>query len=62
MVCYTAQFLELLLFIVFINDLPLHVSSSIDLYDDDTAVTVPVEYDLIPYVQVSLSKSVNEVT
>ena len=53
--------LGLLLFIVFINDLPLHVSSSIDLYDDDTAVTVSVEYDLIPYVQVSLSKSVNEI-
>ena len=53
--------LGLLLFIVLINDLPLHVSKSINLYDDDTAVTVSVEYDLIPYAQVSLNKSVNEI-
>ena len=50
-----------LLFIVFINDLPLLVSSSIDLYADDMTVTASVEYDLIPYLQVSLNKSVNEI-
>ena len=50
-----------LLFIVYTNDLPLHVSSSIDLYADDTTVTASVEYNSIPYLQVSLNKSVNEI-
>ena len=46
---------------MFINDLPLHVSSSIDLYADDTTVTASVDYNSIPYLQVSLNKSVNEI-
>ena len=50
-----------LLFIVLISDLPLRFSSSIDLYADDTTVTVSVEYDSIPYLQLSLNKSVNEI-
>ena len=40
---------------------PLHVSSSIDLYADDTTVTASVEYDSIQYLQLSLNKSVNKI-
>lgn len=51
-----------LLFIAFINDLPLHVGSSmIDLYADDTTLTSSSNYDSINLLQESLNNSITEV-
>ena len=45
-----------LLFIVFINDLPFHVTSStIDLYADDTTLTSCVNYSSINRIEQNLS-------
>ena len=50
------------LFIVFINDLPLHVSSSnIDLYADDTTISSSADSKNIATLQDSLNRSVLEV-
>ena len=49
-------------FTVFINDLPLHVSSSeIDLYADDTAITLSADCGSMERLQESLNTSVSEV-
>ena len=51
-----------LLFIVFINDLPLHVSSSdVDLYADDTTITSYADFRNMSKLQDSLNKAVSEV-
>ena len=51
-----------LLFIVFINDLPLHVTSSqIDLYADDTTLIASADYESTQQLQESLNRSVQEV-
>ena len=50
-----------LFFILFINDLPLHVISDIDLYADDKMVTASVDYKEIGKLNAELSKSVNEI-
>lgn len=51
-----------LLFILFINDLPLHVSSStIDLYADDTTITSFADCGNMLKLQDSLNSSVSEV-
>ena len=51
-----------LLFIVFINDLTLHVSSSdIDLYADDTTVTSYADFRKMSKLQDSLNMAVSEV-
>ena len=50
------------LFIVCINDLPLHVSSSnIDLYADDTTISSSADCKNIATLQDSLNRSVVEV-
>ena len=54
--------LRLLLFTVFINDLPLHVSSSeIDLYADDITITSSADCESMGRLQDSLNASVSEV-
>ena len=51
-----------LLFIVFINDLPLHVSSvQIDLYADDTTLTSAANFDSVGVLQSSLNTAISEV-
>ena len=51
-----------LLFIVFINDLPLHVSSAqIDLYADDTTLTSAANSDSVGVLQSSLTTAISEV-
>ena len=51
-----------LLFTVFINDLPLHVSSSeIDLYADNTTITSSADCGSMGSLQESLNTSVSEV-
>ena len=51
-----------LFFTVFINDLPLHVSSSeIDLYADDTTITSSADCGSMGKLQESLNTSVSEV-
>ena len=51
-----------MLFTVFINDLPLHVSSSeIDFYADDTTITSSADCENMGRLQDSLNASVSEV-
>ena len=51
-----------LFFAVFINDLPIHVSSSeTDLYADDTTVTSSADCGSMGRLQESLNTSVSEV-
>ncbi|KAL9958504.1 hypothetical protein ACROYT_G035530 [Oculina patagonica] len=51
-----------LLFIAFINDLPLHVSSAqIDLYADDTTVTSTANYGSVDFLLSSLTTAISEV-
>ena len=51
-----------LLFIVFINDLPFHVTSStIDLYADDTTLTSCANYSSINRLEQNLNSSVAEI-
>ena len=40
-----------LFFILFINDLPLHVSGTIDLYADDTTISASADVNNIPSLQ-----------
>ena len=50
-----------LLFILFINDLPLHVSSAnTDLYADDTTLTCSVNWMDMDRLQISLNAAVSE--
>ena len=48
-----------LFFILFINDLPLHVNSQLDLYADDTTITASVDVSNIAKLEYSLNSSVN---
>ena len=50
-----------LFFILFINDLPLHVSSQIDLYADDTTITTSSDFRNISLLELSLNTSVSEI-
>ena len=50
-----------LFFILFINDLPLHVSSQIDLYADDTTITTSSDFRNISQLELSLNTSVSEI-
>ena len=49
-----------LFFIVFIIDLPLHVSSQVDLYADDTTLTASARFNNLPELNLSLNSSVSE--
>ena len=50
-----------LFFILFINDLPLHVKSQVDLYADDTTLTASAHFDDLPGLKLSLNNSANEI-
>ena len=50
-----------LFFILFINDLPLHISAQIDLYADDTTVTASADVKALATLNSSLNKSVSEI-
>ena len=50
-----------LFFILFINDLPLLVSSQIDLYADDTTITTSSDFRNISQLELSLNTSVSEI-
>ena len=50
-----------LFFILFINDLPLHVSADVDLYADDTTVTASADVKNLAHLDLSLNKSVREI-
>ena len=51
-----------LLFIAFINDLPLHVSlAQIDLYADDTTLTSAANFDSVGVLQSSPTTAISEV-
>ena len=51
-----------LLFIAFINDFPLHVSSAqINLYADDTTLTSTANFDSVGVLQSSLTTAISEV-
>ena len=50
-----------LFFILFINDLPLHVSSQIDIYADDTTITTSSGFRNISQLEVSLNTAVSEI-
>ena len=53
--------LGLLFFILFINDLPLHVTSQLDLYADDTTIIDSSDFSNISNLELSLNSSVSEV-
>lgn len=46
-----------LFFILFINDLPLHVTSQIDLYADDTTIRDSSDFSNISDLELSLNSS-----
>lgn len=46
-----------LLFILFINDLPLHVSSQVDFYADNTTLTAPAHFNDLPELKLSGNNS-----
>ena len=50
-----------LFFILLINDLPLHDSSQIDLYADDTTITTSSDFRNISHLELLLNKSVSEI-
>ena len=50
-----------LFFIKFINDLPLHVISDVDLFADDTTVTPSADDSETAQLNTELGKSVNEI-
>ena len=50
-----------LFFILFINDLPLHVKSQVDLYADDTTLTASAHFDDLSGLKLSLNNSANEI-
>ena len=50
-----------LFFILFINDLPLHISADVDLYADDTTVTAAADVKNMAHLDLSLNKSVKEI-
>lgn len=51
-----------LLFIAYINDLPLHVTcAEIDLYADDTTLTSAPHYENVGNLQSSLTTAISEV-
>ena len=46
---------------LFVNDPPLHVSSQIDLYANDTGITAPVDIKNVSQLDLSPNRSVSEV-
>ena len=48
-------------FILFINDLPLHVSSHVDLYADDTTLTASAHFNNLSELKLSLNISANKI-
>jgi len=50
-----------LLFILFLNDLPLYTSAQLDLYADDTTVTAFADVKNLATLNSSLNKSVSEI-
>ena len=50
-----------LFFILFINYLPLHVSSQVDLYADDTTITAFAHFNNLPELKLSLNISANAI-
>ena len=57
----TASIIGPLFFILFINDLPLHVSADVDLHADDTTVTASADVKTLARLDLSLIKSVREI-
>ena len=49
-----------LFFIIFVNDLPLHVSSQVDPYADDTTLTASAHFNNLPELKLSLNISANK--
>ena len=49
-----------LFFIIFINDLPLHVSSQVDPYADDTTLTASAHFNNSPELKLSLNIPANK--
>ena len=50
-----------LFFTLCINHLPLHVSSQVDLYVDDTTLTASAHFNNLPELKISLNFSANEI-
>ena len=50
-----------LFFTLCINHLPLHVSSQVDLYVDDTTLTASAHFNNLPELKLSLNFSANEI-
>ena len=50
-----------LFFIIFINDLPIHVTSQLDLYADDTIITDSADFRNLSDLERSLNNSVSEI-
>ena len=50
-----------LLFVLFINDLPLNVNSQVDLYVDDTTFTASADVNNISQLECSLKNSMSEI-
>ena len=49
------------LFLIFINDLPLHVPSQTDLFADDTTIMESADYRNVSELSSSLNKSMSEI-
>ena len=50
-----------LFFVLFINDLPLHVRADVDLHTDETTVTASADGKNLVHLDLSLNKSVRDI-
>ena len=53
--------LDPLFFLIFINDLPLHIASQTDLFADDTTIMESADYRNVSELSSSLNKSMSEI-
>ena len=51
-----------LLFLIFINDLPLHINTQVDLFADDTTLLAATDYNNINELNEKLSLEVSDVS